>query len=46
MLCIVLLGGEIISDKDKADYNLSLDRLERDALVKVFTENDLINEKR
>jgi len=43
---IELLGGEIISYKDKADYNLSLDRLERDTLVKVFTENDLISETR
>lgn len=38
---IELLGGEIITNKDKFDYNLSLDVLTKDSLIKPFTENDL-----
>jgi hypothetical protein len=43
---IELLGGKISSNKDKADYNLSLNRLGKDTLVKIFTENDLNSKKR
>ncbi|MGX1931212.1 hypothetical protein [Flagellimonas sp. 2504JD4-2] len=38
---IELLGGSIIKNKDQADYNLSLEKLEKDTLIKLFQENDL-----
>ena len=38
---IELLGGNIIGAKDKADYNFSLDSLEKDSFIKLFTDNDL-----
>ncbi|OIQ21739.1 MAG: hypothetical protein BM557_02785 [Flavobacterium sp. MedPE-SWcel] len=38
---IELLGGELITDKDKADYDFSLDSLGKDSLMKVFMEKDL-----
>lgn len=40
---IELLGGEITSYKGKADYNLSLGKLEKDTLIKVFIESDKLN---
>ena len=38
---IELLGGRFVGKKDLVDYDLSLDRLEKDSLIKVFTENDV-----
>lgn len=37
---IELLGGEITTDKDKANYNLSLDAINKDSFIKLFMEND------
>lgn len=37
---IEILGGKIIDFKDEANYNLSLDKLEKDTFIKLFIEND------
>lgn len=36
---IVELGGEIVSQDHKADYNFSLESLQKDSIIKVFEEN-------
>jgi len=36
---ILELGGEVIADAQEADYNFSLDNLEKDSILKVFEEN-------
>ncbi|NDI97865.1 hypothetical protein GWA97_02120 [Flavobacterium sp. LaA7.5] len=38
---IELLGGEIVTKEDEADYNFSLNKLEKDSFIKIFTDNDL-----
>ena len=35
---ILELGGQIVTKKEEADYDFSLDKLEKDSFVKVFTD--------
>ena len=39
---IVELGGEIVNNKEYADYDFSLDKLQKDSFLKIFTNCDLI----
>ena len=36
---VVELGGEVVSSAHEADYNFSLDHLQKDSMIKVFQEN-------
>lgn len=37
---VELLGAEIVTDKEEAEYNFSLDVLEKDSFIKIFNENE------
>ncbi|WP_299674537.1 hypothetical protein [uncultured Tenacibaculum sp.] len=36
-----LLGGAVVTDKEEATYDFSLDVLEKDSFIKIFNENEI-----
>lgn len=39
---IKILGAEIVDNKDNVDYDLSLDKLERDSFIKIFDTTPIV----
>ncbi|OAQ43517.1 hypothetical protein A5893_17170 [Pedobacter psychrophilus] len=35
---LIAFGGEIVNEKENADYNLSLDNLQKDSFIKIFKQ--------